>query len=251
VAFDFLGTFNRSQFERFIAFARSQLPLVSARILHLEAEVARVGSIVFQYNKGVPQGYAAEPPESYLGKLLGAYEVLGGDPFVDLRIRLRTDPVFLVRGTEINTPQFMSNGEVLGAKGLSDAPTSELMHQARGWLESTLNSRFSALERKIRRSVDYSDQLTLEIASLRVLLLTATTAGSLEFIASQIDQYFADHNYRAIFDDNGSDKFGFTVYAPFGSYDVGISSTQGVSRVATSAQRQNSGFVGPGEKGDA
>jgi len=251
VSFDYLGTFNRSQFERYIAFARSQVTLVDARIQHLEAEIARVGSIVFRYNKGVPIGYSADPAESYLGKLLGAYEVLGGDPFVDLRVRLWNDPVYLVRGTETNPAQYMSNGEVIGQSGLSDAPTAELMRQSRTWLDATLHGRFGALERKIRRAVDYSDQLRLEIANLEVIKLTATATGSLEYIATQINQYFSDKNYRAIFEDNGSDKFGFTVYAPFSSYDVGPSTTPGINRVATSPQRQNDGFVGPGETGGA
>lgn len=244
---DFLGTFNKSQFERFLAYAKSQLPLVAGRIQHLQAEVARVGSIVFRYSKGIPQGYAADPPESYLGKLLGAYEVLGGDPFIDLRVRLRNDPVFRVKGTETSASQYMSNGEVIGAKGLSDAPTAELMHNAKDWLNATSDYRFSNLERKIRRAVDYSDELQNEMATLKTIQLAASVSGSLDYIASQIGQYLADQNYRAIYDDGGGDKFGFNVYAPFSSYDVGGDG----SREAESAQRQNSGFVAPGSSGKA
>jgi hypothetical protein len=247
MAHDFLGTFNRSQFERFLAYAKSQLPLVAGRIQHLQAEVARIGTIVFRYSKGVPQGYAADPPESYLGKLLGAYEVLGGDPFIDLRVRLRNDPVFRVKGTEIQGSQYMSNGEVIGAKGLSDAPTAELMHDAKEWLHATLEYRFGSLERKIRRAVDYSDELQNEIATLNTIQTAASVSGSLEHIAAQISQYLSDQNYRAIYDDGGGDKFGFNVYAPFSSYDVGGDGT----RTADTAQRQNTGFVGPGSSGTA
>lgn len=247
MAHDYLGTFNRSQFERFLAFARSQLPLVDGQTQHLQAEVARVGTIVFRYNQGVPQGYAADPPESYLGKLLGAYEVLGGDPFIDLRVRLRSDPVFRVKGTETSGPQYMSNGEVIGAKGLSDAPTAELMQTAHLWIDSTLQARFGRLERKIRRAVDYSDELQNEVARLKTIKMAASVTGSLEYVAVQINQYLSDQNYRAIYDDGGGDKFGFNVYAPFSSYDVGGDG----QRVAETAQRQNSGFVGPGSSGPA
>lgn len=243
MAHDWLGTFNRSQFERFLDFARSQLPLVDGRIQHLEAEVARIGTVLFRYSKGIPQGFAANPTDSYLGKLLGAYEVLGGHPFLDLRVRLRNDPVFKVKGTESQPSQFMSNGEVIGAKGLSDAPTAELMHEARVWLSDTFRARFDSLERKIRRAMDYSDELQSEIATLKTIQLSASTTGSLEYIASQINQYLSDNNYRAVFDDRGSDIYGFHVYAPFSSYDaVG-------DRVSNSPQRQNSGYVGPGESG--
>jgi len=242
VSHDFLGTFNKSQFERFLAFARSQLPLAADRIQHLQAEVSRIGTITFRYSKGVPQGFASDPPESYLGKLLSAYEVLGGNPFIDLRVRLRTDPVFLVRGTETDGPQYMSNGEVIGAKGLSDSPTAELMRSAQIWIDDVMQARFASLERKIRRAVDYSDQLQLEIANLKTIQLAAASAGSLEYIAAQINQFLTDQNYRAVFDDGGGDKFGFNVYAPFSSYDV-------LNGSSSSAQRQNSGFVGPGESG--
>ena len=102
---DFLGTFNKSQFDRFLAFARSQLPLIDARLLHLNAELARVGIVIFRYDNGVPLGYAADPPQSYLGKMLAAYEVLGGNPFRDLRVRLRTDPVFIRRGDTLTDAQ--------------------------------------------------------------------------------------------------------------------------------------------------
>jgi hypothetical protein len=200
--------------------------------------------VVFRYSQGVPKGFAADPSDSYLGKLLGAYEVLGGNPFIDLRVRLKSDPVFLLRGTETTTPQLMSNGEVVGAKGLSDAPTAELMHDARAWVDDTLTYRFDALERKIRRAMDYSDELQAEVVRLTTIQMAASTVGSLDYIEAQINQYLADNNYRAVYDDAGGDKFGFNVYAPFSSYDVATG--QGDGRVVESHQRQNTGFVGPG-----
>jgi hypothetical protein len=246
---DFLGTFNRSQFSRFIEFARSQLTLVEGRINHLEAEISRVGVLTFKYQKGVPLGFAASPSTSYLAKLLAAYEVLGGNPPIDLRIRLRNDPVFVIKGTESSNPQYMANGEVVGARGLSDGPTSEYMHDAKEWLYDTLRYRFNGLERKIRRSVDYADQLQLELQKLKIIQLSATTTGSLEYIANQVEQLFGDLNYRAIFDDGGSDPYGLNIYAPFSSYDTAASEDSSLDRGASeSAQRQNSGFVGPGSK---
>lgn len=241
MAHQFLGTFNRSQWERFLSYAQSQLPLVQGRVDHLKAELSRIGTVMYRYDNGVPQGYAATPSTSYVAKLLAAYEVLGGNPFVDLRLRLREDPVFLIKGTESVTAQYMSNGEVVGAKGLSDSPTSELKRSATTWLDDTLKARFDNLERKLRRSVDYADELKLEIARLEVIQMAADTTGSLEYISSQVSQYLSDQNYRAVFDDQGTDVYGFNVYAPFSSYE---SQTGGVDL----AQRQNSGFVGPGTR---
>ncbi len=247
---DFLGTFNKSQLERFFAFARTQLPLVDARTQHLQFEMARIGTVVFQFNEGIPVAFGADPPESYIGKLLAAYEVLGGNPFLDLRLRARTQPVFLVRGTESTPAQYMSNGEVVGARGLADGPSAVLMQQARAWLEATFQGRFNRLERKIRRALDYSDQLGLEIEDLSRIKQALGVDGSLESYASQLQELIANPTYRAIFDDQGADPFGFNVYAPFSSYDVANSQNPDmVNRTAESAQRQNSGFVKPGSKG--
>lgn len=250
MAFDFQGTFNRSQFERFLAFARSQVELVDARIGWLRSEQLRTGSIVFSYTNGVPTEFSADPPESYVGRLLAAYVVLGGNPLHDLRSRATSQPVFVVRGTEGAAPAYMSNGEVIGARGLGDAASAVLMAQSREWLLSTLQNRFGRLERKIRRALDYWDQLENEAVGLSLMKETVEVDGSLEFLASQIQQLITDPNYRAIFDDRNEDPFGLTTYAPFSSYDAVESEEPNlVDRVAGSPQRQNSGFVPAGGKG--
>jgi hypothetical protein len=249
MAYDYLGTFNRSQWEKFLAFARSQLPYVTARIRFLSLEISRIGTVSFKYDEGVPQGYAATPTDSYLGKLLAAYEVMGGDPFQNLRVRQKTQPVYILQGDESTPPQFTSSGEVVGGKGLLDGPTAELMRAAREWVDETLQARFNRLERKIRRAMDYSDQLQQEALSLQVIQQAAQIEGSLEFIAAQIDEYLMDHNYRAIYDDSGSDPFGLKVYAPFSSYDGAPPKDPNadVHRERVTAQREDSGYRGPGE----
>lgn len=251
--YDFLGTFNRSQFERFIAFARSQLPLVEARILHLGAEIERTGRLVFSFDSNnVPASVTASPSDSYLGKLLAAYEVLGGNPFYDLRTRNKTQALFVVSGVENSPAVSMSNGEPMPTKGLRDAYSAELIRRLKDPLHDTLTRRFEKLERKIRRSLDYVDQLEDEIADLRVLQAAATLDGSLEFVANQIQELFGDRNYRAIYDDGGKDPMGINVYAPFSQYDVEPSQDPvvgGPQREVLRPQRQDTGFIGPGEKG--
>lgn len=244
MAHDFLGTFNQAQYERLKTFIQSQMPRLEERINHLNAEILRVGSIVFRYNNGVPIGYAGDPPESYLGKLLSAYEVMGGNPFVDLRVRLLSDPVFVLPGTEDTPPHTMSSGEVIGAKGLNDAASAELIHELRSAFDSTLSRRFGSIERKIRRAVDYADQLRAEVSQLTTLLSSATTDGSVENLFSQVEQLLADPTYRAITPDvSDTAKFGLDVYAPFSSYDVPEGTGQDpslvVRREATTPQRQS------------
>lgn len=255
MAHDFLGTFNASQFSRFIAFARSQLSLVEARIAHLDIEAERTGKLVFSFDSNnMPVAVTASPSDSYIGKLLAAYEVLGGNPFYDLRTRSRTQALFVLPGAENSPAVTMSNGEPLPTKGLRDAFSAELIRKVRNPINDVIRYRFEQLERKIRRAIDYVDQLEDEIADLRVLQSAATVEGSLEFIANQIQELFGDRNYRAIYDDAGNDPTGINVYAPFSQYDVEPSQDPvvgGPNREVLRPQRQDSGFIGPGEKGSS
>jgi hypothetical protein len=253
--FEFKGTFNQSQFERFLAFARAQLPLVNARVNHIDAEIARIGIVFFKLDRGVAQGYSARPSGSYLAKLLAAYEVLGGNPLIDLRLRLKTNPVHFVRGDEsTGGSQYTSGGEPIGGKGLIDGPTSLLMDQARGWLDDTLHYRFARLERKIRRALDYADQLQEEKQNLVVLQLAASTEGSLEYIAARIQEHLSDPNYRPCYNDQFQgkrDPEGKLVYAKYAAYDIDepLFPNMGGTRTATSPQKQGSGVYEPGEGG--
>lgn len=249
----FLGTFNKSQFARFVQFARTQLPSVAARIRHLRAELGRTGSLRFTFGADhLPATVTANPSDSYLGKLLAAYQVMGGNPFFDVRARNKDQAIFVPQGTSAHPPTTMSNGEVMGAKGLQDAFSAELVRKLRSPIQETLDYRFTMLERKIRRAIDYGDQLLDEIASLEVTQAAATTKGSLEFIANQIQQLISDRNYRAIYDDQSTDPTGLNAYAPFSQYDVEapIDPVIGApNRVVERPQRQDSGFVGPGGSG--
>lgn len=243
----FRGTFNRSQFLRVVDFARKQLPSITARIEQLQAEQFRVGLIAFvgQDAKGVPVAFQASPSDSYIAKLLVAYEVLGGNPAYEIRMRAKTQPIFILAGSEANSPTFMSNGEVIGGGALSDGKSAELMRVAISWLDDTIAQRRDKLERKIRRAVDYSDQLGNEITRLRLIGDAASSNGSLEFVVEQIEQLFNDRNYRTIYNDNNADPLGFKTYAKFSSYDAGG------TRVAEDPQRANDGYQGPGEGGTA
>lgn len=249
---DWLGTFNKSQFDRFLSFVRAQQGQIEGRILHLKAEVARTGTLAFRFDSNhVPESVTANPSESYLGKLLAAYEVLGGNPFLDLRSRTRDQAVFILQGTAAEPAARASSGEVLGARGLQDAYSAELVRKLRRPVQATLDYRFTVLERKIRRAIDYAEQLEDEIAELEVMREAATTAGSLEAIANQVQQLIHNRNYRAIYDDGGSDPLGLNTHAPFSQYDVDPPGdpSSAPNRVVERPQRQGSGFVGPGERG--
>lgn len=251
MAYEFLGTYTKSQIDRYLAFARTQLPAIDARIQHLEAEMTRVGTVVFRYDNGKPLGFAGDPADSYLGKLLAAYEVLGGNPPRDLRVRLKNDPVFKLQGTEYNQPYAMSNGEVIPHRGKADAQSGALFRQAREWLDDTLHHRFGHLERKIRRAMDYRDQLDDELSNLQIIQSAANVEDSLEYVAAKIQGLISDPYYRVLFDDGGQDPDGLTAHAPFSNYDVPqggpIDDNEDADREVEVPQRQDGGLALPGQ----
>lgn len=236
---DFLGTFNRSQFERLVAFAREHTHEVAARIQHLEAEATRIGAIGMVYDAaGNPTAYKVYPPESYLGRLVAAYEVMGGDVFYDLQIRAKAAPVFLRSGTETESANLFSNGEPVPEKALADAPSAKLVGNIRGWMSGVLERR-DRLERKIRRAVDYADQLSDEIIILDKAVSLKEDPGSLEHAVSEINVLIADKNYRAIADDKGRDPHGKFTRAPLSAYEPG----PGRKGSATGIERGADGYL--------
>jgi len=247
VAFSFKGTFNRSQFIRLATYLRSQIPLIDARLTHLAAERIRVGSLVMRFlpGSGNPTGNAVPDSDtSYLGQLLAAYKVLGGDPIHDLQIRLVTDPVYLLRGDESAAANRMSNGEPLGQKGLGDAVTANLVSQMRDFADDAITRRREVLERKIRRVIDYGDQLAAEMAVLEKIRSSAERKGSLEKLISEVEALFTDKGYRAVYDDGGKDIHGKLTYSPFAIYEPGSDRPP-----SNGPERGANGVVLPGEKG--
>ena len=241
MAYDFKGTFNTSGFNRFVAFARAQQTDLVQRIIHLQQELLRTGSLSFAYDEhGVPQQFEPDE-ESYIARLVAAYEVLGGDPFFDLNIRSRSQAVFLIAGDETVSATTMSNGEAVGLPGRADAASGALIESMREWSEGVIEYKRDYLERKIRRAVDYADQLQDEIDLLTLLMGPVDTTGSFENIFSALNQLIANPEYRAIFDDKGNDPNMKNVDAPFTIYDAGPDRAPGVS-----PGRDEGGYLPPG-----
>lgn len=220
---DFLGTFNKSQFTRLATYARSQMVYIDLRIQHLTIEQQRIGFLQFAYDTGGrPTSYSTGSPgfTTYIGKLMSAYEVLGGDPFYDLQVRGKNDPVYYLKGTETATAKMMSNGEPIPLPGLSDGDSGNAVRSMKSWTRGNLD-RLERVERKVRRAIDYSDQLQSEIHELNLIKKSVEVDGSLENLIALVGQLFIDPGYRAIADDKGKDPFGKYTHAPMSSYDQG------------------------------
>ncbi len=220
MAFDMLGTFTASQFSRFSTWVQAQVGQIPARIQHLQAEATRVGGLTFAYDSGgVPTFVQPSDNTTYIGRLFQAYEALGGDAEFDLQTRQMTQPVFRTTGTPNQRSQVLSNGEVNSAPGLSDAPTAEFFRQARDWTYDAQFYRRDLLERKIRRAIDYVDQLNAEVTLLQQIAADASEAGSLGYIISGVEQLIANRYYLAATNDAAQpDPHGKGAYAPVAAY---------------------------------
>ncbi len=221
MAFEILGTFTASQFTRFSIWVQAQVGQIPARIQHLQAEAARIGGLAFAYDSGgVPTFIQPADNLTYIGRLFQVYEALGGDAEFDLQVRQMGQPVFKTTGTENHMPQLMSNGEIISAGGgLSDAPSAELFRQARDWAYDVQFYRRDLLERKIRRAIDYVDQLNAEIMTLQGIQASASQAGSIGYIVSGIQSLVSDRYYIAAQNDAGKpDPHGKMAYAPIAGY---------------------------------
>lgn len=243
MAFEFKGTFTKSQFDRFETYLRNQVQQVEPRIQHLEAELARIGTLAFAYDSGgVPTGCAGDTNATYSGKLFNVYEALGGDCFFDLQVRSTSQAVFRVAADETRHAALMSNGEVIGRRGLSDGESAELTSEARAWVVGDLDRRRDFLERKIRRLLDYADQLQNEINTLKTIFQDETVDGSLDFLIAGIQTLAADRQYMAVTNDgSGTDPHGKYAKSPQAAYMPG-----GEGAEAQDYERTYDGAVAPG-----
>jgi hypothetical protein len=229
MAFDFLGTFTASQYTRFSTWVQAQTGQITARIQHLQAEVDRLGGLSFAYDSGgIPTFITPSDNTTYIGRLFQCYEALGGDAEFDLQVRTMAQPVFKTTGDPNNPSQLMSNGEVMGTQGLIDAQTAELMRSARDWTYDAQFYRRDLLERKIRRAMDYVDQLNAEVKNLQQIQASVATQGSIGYILSSLNQFVGNRYYLPAQNDTSApDPHGKMAYAPIASYmpDVAGGST--------------------------
>ena len=246
MANDFLGTFNQSMLNRLVKYARAQVKDIPGRLQHLAAEQARVGSVVFKFDKANVVSYVPSPSDSYVGRLLRLYEVLGGDAFYDLAVRAKnSQALFLQRSDETRKAQLMSNGRVVSSEGLADAPSAVLIQQMRDWMHDSLQYKRENLERKIRKAIDYSDQIAEEIQVLQAIQSAETADGSLENLIAQVNKLISDRYYRAISDDKGMDPNGTMTHAPYAPLEPGPARP-----IIDGYYRTHDGYVTPNDGSD-
>jgi len=137
------------------------------------------------YDGAYPVSFSAT---GYAGKLLQAYRILGGNPERDMLLRTRDIPVYKERSFPVTAAR---EGGVSG--GFSDVYTSGRrerggqrfdrdlgikVEKVKKWQLDAIKMKRERLEIKIKRALDYSDQLEVEI-NLLDRLISDTSEDSL------------------------------------------------------------------------
>lgn len=189
MAFNFYGTFTTGQLEEFKKFSKVQERDFLARRKWLSAALQRNGIFITEYDEdgATPISYSANPG-SYAAKLILAYKSLGGIPERDFLLRTSDMPVFLTRGKNVSqTPMqnpsdgysdVFSNGRRMRGNQRFDRDVGLVVEKIKSWQLESVKRKRETLEFKIKRALDYSDQLSNEI-SLIDLLLDETSGKSL------------------------------------------------------------------------
>ena len=186
--FNFYGTFSIAQFEQLRVFAKVQERDLLSRQIWLSAQLQRNGIFSTLYNQqtNMPLSYDVAPPNSYAAKLMVAYRALGGVPEKDFLLRTMDQPVYLNRVDNISPNEgsnptsgysdtFTNGRRIRGSQRFDRDIGTKVDKLKAPFLESIKHKR-EHLEFKIKRALDYSDQLQNEINAINVLLDTTSNA---------------------------------------------------------------------------
>lgn len=181
MAFSFWGTFSTGQFEQLRLFAKVQERDLSDRKLWLSAQLQRNGIFVTDYDSAtyLPISFTATP-NSYADKLFTAYRALGGNPETEFLLRTTDKPVFLTRGVNISPNEgsdptsgysdLFTNGRRIRGTQRFDRDIGLKIEQLKSWQLESIKKKRESIEFKIKRALDYSDQLQREIDVINILL---------------------------------------------------------------------------------
>jgi hypothetical protein len=225
MAFNFYGTFTIGQWEELRQFALIQATDIGARVAWLNREIATVGTFntIYDPNTFLPVSFTAAGPTSHGAKLLQAYRALGGFPEQDFLLRTSDQPVYLTQGPAVN----MKDASGVAQGGFSDVFTNGRryrgnqrfdrdlgypMEKFKKWQLEAIKQKREHLEYKIKRALDYSDQLQIENVFLQAMIAPASTTDVNGQIANLIALFHRPGAMNII--DDVLDIFGFGIGRP-------------------------------------
>jgi hypothetical protein len=168
------GTFTTGQFDELVDFSKIQEQDILDRVVWLKRQLILNGIFTTDYDENNnPMGFFCDPPFSYGAKLMHAYRILGGVPERDMLLRTSDQPVFLTRGVNIDSESStsgysdtFSNGRRYRGNQRFDRDIGLKVQKLKAWQLEIIKRKREHLEFKIKRCLDYSDQLQNEITLL-------------------------------------------------------------------------------------
>jgi len=143
----------------------------------LQRELRRVGVFTTSYDGAKPVRFSAT---GYAGKLLQAYRILGGVPEHTMLLRTRDKPVFKTQAQGVTVQKdattsggfsdVYSNGRRERGTQRFDRDIGIQIENLKRWQLESVKFKRERLEYKIKRALDYSDQIQQEIALIDKLL---------------------------------------------------------------------------------
>lgn len=173
-----LVRFTTAQFEELVDFSEIQEQDILDRISWLNRQLTLNGAFTTEYDESNnPTKFSCDPPFSYGAKLMHAYRILGGVPERDMLLRTSDKPVFLTRGVNIDGENetsgysdVFSNGRRYRGTQRFDRDIGIKVQKLKMWQVEAVKRKREHLEFKIKRCLDYSDQLQNEITTLNKMV---------------------------------------------------------------------------------
>lgn len=210
MAFSFYGLMTTGQWQAFKAFSGIQRLELVQRRTWLQKQLLMVGVFSTEYDGPNPVSFTASAG-SYAAKLLAAYRVLGGVPEDDMLLRTRDKPVFKTKSQNVNTgpdgtvdggfSDVYSNGRRDRGTQRFDRDLGLRVDRLKDWQLEAIKAKRERLEFKIKRALDYSDQIQQEIGLITSLLGDETAVGSVDYQVLQVETEMATPGTMNVVDD--------------------------------------------------
>jgi len=222
MAFSFFGTYTTAQFEELRKFSKIQERDIQDRITWLDAAISRNGIFITNYDEqsNLPTSFTCLVP-SYGSKLLSAYRALGGNPERDFMLRTRNKPVFLERGKNISSDiedsnsgysETFTNGRRIRGDQRFDRDVGIVVNKLKSFQYEAIKRKREHLEYKIKRCMDYSDQLQSEKDALE-LMLSEDAFASVDDLTAEVFLKSSRTGAQNVVDDS-EDIFGLNIGKP-------------------------------------
>jgi hypothetical protein len=212
ISFNFFGTFTTGQFDELVDFSKIQDQDIKDRINWLNRQLGMNGIFETIYDdNNDPLSFSCNPPNSYGAKLIQAYKILGGVPERDMLLRTSDKPVFLTRGVNIDGgptsgySDVFSNGRRNRGDQRFDRDLGLRVQRLKFWQLEVIKRKREHLEFKIKRCLDYSDQLSNEVRDLSRMIGSSANRSVDDQIAAVMGEMFTPGAMNVIV---SKDKFG-------------------------------------------